>query len=170
MNRVFTALRALVYMTGFLGIWAWVALQARALDPHLGGSLPAWSPLLGWAVMALGGATALWCVLLFIVAGGGTPAPFDPPRAFVAAGPYRWVRNPMYLGAFGLLLGFALWGQSPAMLGVVPVAGGLAHLFVVLVEEPGLERRFGVDYVAYCRRVHRWWPRRPRQTPLEGGV
>lgn len=170
MRRLFTALRSLIYMTGFLGVWGWVALQARRLDPSVGGSLPSWSRPVGWAVMAVGGAVGLWSVFIFVVAGRGTPAPFDPPRAFVAVGPYRWVRNPMYLGAVGLLLGLALWCQSPAMLGVVPVAAAIAHLFVVFVEEPGLERRFGASYGAYRREVHRWVWRRPTKTPPAGGA
>ena len=40
-----------------------------------------------------------WCIGTFVTKGQGTPAPFDPPREFVASGPYRYVRNPMYIGA-----------------------------------------------------------------------
>ena len=41
---------------------------------------------------------ALWCVLMFVFIGKGTPAPFDPPRKLVIRGPYRFVRNPIYIG------------------------------------------------------------------------
>lgn len=163
-------LRSVVYGTLFLGFWAWLALQVRRFDPALsealGGALaatlPAWTRGIGAVLMAVGGALALWCAATFVIHGeGGTPAPFDPPRAFVATGPYRRVRNPMYLALLGLLAGYAMWHRSPAMLGFVGLVWLLAHLFVVLYEEPKLEREFGEPYRAYRRSVNRWWPRRP---------
>ena len=101
---------------------------------------------------------ALCCVLAFAVIGKGTPAPFDPPRRLVIRGPYRFVRNPMYLGAAVALAGAALFYQSLALLAFVAVFLLLAHLFVVLYEEPTLRRSFGHQYHAYCEHVHRWWP------------
>jgi protein-S-isoprenylcysteine O-methyltransferase Ste14 len=99
-----------------------------------------------------------WCVVVFVTAGRGTPAPFDAPRRFVAVGPYRAVRNPMYLGAVSLLTGVGLWIRSPAIV-VLAVAGlGLAHVFVLLYEEPTLEREFGREYREYRERVNRWLP------------
>lgn len=160
--RVFLdAARAAVYGTAFLFAWGWLALRARALDPALGGPLGAWARPLGAACMAVGGLLALACAALFVSRGRGTPAPFDPPRAFVVAGPYRWVRNPMYLGGLLLLLGFGLWHRSPAMALFAAVVWAVAHLFVVRVEEPGLARRFGESYARYRAEVSRWIPRRP---------
>lgn len=49
------------------------------------------------AVIALGAGLYLWCVWVFAVVGRGTPGPWDAPRRVVATGPYRWVRNPIYL-------------------------------------------------------------------------
>ena len=57
----------------------------------------------GMVIGAAGGMVALWCVLTFAVIGRGTPAPFAPPRRLVTRGPYRFVRNPMYIG-IGLIL------------------------------------------------------------------
>lgn len=102
----------------------------------------------------------LSCVALFVVRGEGTAAPFDPPRRFVASGPYRFVRNPMYLGAALVLSGFGLYSRSPSVLGLVALAALFVHLFVVLVEEPGLESRFGEGYRDYKVRVKRWSPHR----------
>jgi protein-S-isoprenylcysteine O-methyltransferase Ste14 len=68
------------------------------------------------AVMAVGGTLAFACIVTFVARGEGTPAPFDPPRKFVAAGPYKFVRKPMYIGAFMVLLGFGLNEQSAAIL------------------------------------------------------
>ena len=109
-----------------------------------------------------GGLLVLSCVGWFVVVGRGTPAPFDPPRSFVPGGPYRWVRNPMYLGALLVLVGFGLWHASGSMVLLALPALALAHLFVVLYEEPTLRRRFGQPYVAYLARVNRWVPKPPR--------
>ncbi len=58
--------------------------------------------------MVIGGAIGLICIVTFIVKGSGTPAPFDAPKNFVAWGPYKYVRNPMYIGGLILLIGFWL--------------------------------------------------------------
>jgi len=112
----------------------------------------------GMVLVVLGGALALWSILTFALVGKGTPAPFDPPRRLVAAGPYRWVRNPMYIGAGAALSGAALFYQSPAL--VAFTAGFLvaAHVFVVFYEEPTLDRTFGARYADYRNAVPRWVP------------
>lgn len=167
-SRLFAALRTLVYATVFLALWGWLALLARPLDPALGGPLPGRARLAGILVMTLGWAVVLTSVGSFVLAGRGTPAPFDPPRELVRVGPYRWVRNPMYIGGFLLLLGFGLLIGSPAML-LVPVAFlGFFHLFVVLYEEPHLERTFGEPYRRYRREVGRWIPGRPGRRGTAG--
>jgi protein-S-isoprenylcysteine O-methyltransferase Ste14 len=92
----------------------------------------------GMAVGASGAILALWCILTFAVIGRGTPAPFDPPRELVVVGPYRLVRNPMYLGAALALLGAALFYQSWALLAYCVAFALVTHLFVVAYEEPTL--------------------------------
>jgi len=158
--RFFAALRSLVYAAGFVSLWGWLALVVR--DGFERGQLEAgWRPA-GAALMVAGGLVVLWCFAAFAFVGRGTPAPFDAPRRLVPVGPYRWVRNPMYLGSFIVLAGFGLWHRSLVMvLFVVPVAL-LFHCFVLFYEEPTLTRRFGADYAAYRARVHRWWPAKPR--------
>lgn len=112
----------------------------------------------GMIVGGLGVALTFSCVVSFIRMGKGTPAPFDAPRQLVIRGPYRIVRNPMYIGAATILAGVAIFFESPAV--VIYAVGFLLvfHLFVVLYEEPVLRRKFGPDYIAYCHRVGRWWP------------
>ena len=157
--------RGLVYAAVFVGLWGWLALAARNLDYSMGGPLPAMLRPAGLVLLSLGAVLAATCVGLFIGPGRGTPAPFDPPREFVASGPYRWTRNPMYLGAAAVLLGLGLWWQSPGAASLSAVLLILAHGFVLLVEEPSLTRRFGESYLEYRSRVPRWIPRRPRRLP-----
>lgn len=159
MRTVFDSLRALVYGVGFVLVWGWLALQVRPFDRSIPITLPAWAPVAGIVLLVVGGAVVLACVTGFVWWGAGTPAPFDPPRRFVARGPYRFVRNPMYIGGFVALLGYGLLLRSPAIMGLVLVAIGCLHLFVVLYEEPTLTRRFGEDYRHYRATVPRWLPR-----------
>ena len=148
--------RALVYATAFIGIIL-VFLPARVLE-WSGATRPP-SPGLtqgaGAVVTAAGAFLALWCVLTFALVGRGTPAPFDPPRRLVVAGPYRFVRNPMYLGAALALAGAALFYESLALLGFVVLFLLVTHLFVVLYEERTLRRMFGAEYLEYSRDVRR---------------
>jgi protein-S-isoprenylcysteine O-methyltransferase Ste14 len=160
-NTVFIALRAAVVMCLFVWLWAWVALGLRAYDQRFGLALPAWTEGLSIPVMLAGAVLAVTCVATFVFRGRGTPAPFDPPREFVAAGPYRYVRNPMYIGGALLLAGFALFLRSGAALIFCLPWLLLAHIFVLLYEEPALRRKFGATYEGYCRTVPRWIPRKP---------
>jgi len=100
-----------------------------------------------------------WCVNLFNVKGQGTPVPFDPPKRFVVTGPYRFVRNPMILGLWLVLLGEAALYHSRSILWYTLCLMVLATLFVRYWEEPDLERRFGEAYRAYKRQVPAWVPR-----------
>ena len=162
MRTLFDALRALVYMIGFVFFWGWVALGVRRYDRSLGIVLPAWTEKLGIPLLLIGGVIALLCAGTFVVRGRGTPAPFDAPRQFVAAGPYKYVRNPMYIGAWIVLCGLGLYLDSLSILLMTLAALLLAHLFVVLYEEPTLREKFGARYADYCHSVPRWIPRLAR--------
>jgi protein-S-isoprenylcysteine O-methyltransferase Ste14 len=155
----FVLIRAITYAVLFIGFLL-VFLPARVVS---------WSGIVrpvtigvaqvtGVVVGVSGAALALWCIVTFVVAGRGTPAPFDPPRRLVVAGPYRWVRNPMYLGASLALAGAALFYESWALLGYCAAFALMTYLFVVVYEEPTLRATFGAPYVRYCERVPRWWP------------
>ena len=152
------AWRGLLYAAGFIFLWAWLAVSLRPLDARLAIQIPGWLRPVGWALGIGGAILTTWCVAAFLTEGRGTPAPFDPPREFVASGPYRHVRNPMYLGGFAVLLGAGLASASPAIVLLAGFFWFLAHLFVVLYEEPALERRFGETYVSYNAAVSRWLP------------
>jgi protein-S-isoprenylcysteine O-methyltransferase Ste14 len=156
----FVALRSLVFAAGFLWLWAWVALSLRQYDNTIaGGRLPAWTGVLGIAVFGVGSTFAAWCIGAFVLRGRGTPAPFDAPRKLVIAGPYRYIRNPMYIGGGLALLGFGLIESSPAIVLFVPMWWVFFHFLVLVYEEPVLRAKFLHDYEEYCRRTPRWIPR-----------
>jgi protein-S-isoprenylcysteine O-methyltransferase Ste14 len=153
--------RAALYSTTFVLLWAWLAASVQPFDARLPFVIPGWARPLGWPLVLAGALLALWCIVTFVTRGRGTPAPFDPPREFVAAGPYRYVRNPMYIGGFGVLLGAGLVLRSRSIVGVAVLFLLLMHLLVLLYEEPALTRQFGDPYRHYKAAVHRWLPRLP---------
>src|SRR5262249_14965371 len=116
--------------------------------------------LSGVVPILVGGLTLLWAMWDITSAGRGTPAPFDPPTELVVRGPYRFVRNPMYLGDLLVLSGESLLFGSVLLLLYALVMLGVFHLFVVLYEEPTLRRLFGSSYERYHQTVSRWMPTR----------
>ena len=121
---------------------------------------------LGIASFAIGALLFVTTVHLFATRGRGTLAPWDPPKHLVVAGPYRYVRHPMISGVMFLLL------SEAAILRSLPHLEWAATFFVInaiylpLIEEPMLVRRFGNDYREYCRHVGRLIPRtRPWISP-----
>jgi protein-S-isoprenylcysteine O-methyltransferase Ste14 len=159
LEAFFITLRSLIYVPAFILFFGWIALSVRVYDERIGLLLPLWTKPTGIVLMIPGGILCLICVLVFIVRGKGTPAVFDPPTEFVAIGTYKYVRNPMYIGGFILLVGFGLFHHSISILILSVILIFLFHLFVVLVEEPQLENRFGESYIAYKNSVNRWLPR-----------
>jgi protein-S-isoprenylcysteine O-methyltransferase Ste14 len=157
---MFVLARAVTYSALFIGFLL-VFLPARILS-STGIIQPAAigvRQLAGMLLGAAGAALAIACILTFVFVGRGTPAPFDPPRRLVVRGPYRLVRNPMYLGAGLALSGAALFYQSVPLIVYAGLFLLITHLFVVLYEEPTLRQTFDRDYEAYCHRVGRWWPK-----------
>ncbi|MFI5353086.1 MAG: methyltransferase family protein [Candidatus Binatales bacterium] len=154
---MFVLIRAITYSALFIGFLL-VFLPARVLgwSGIVGPAGIGAAQVAGMVVVASGAALALWCIATFVVSGRGTPAPFDPPRRLVVVGPYRLVRNPMYIGAALALAGAALFYESWALLGYCAAFAFVTHLFVVMYEEPTLRATFGDPYMSYCERVHRW--------------
>ena len=115
--------------------------------------------VVGIALLIVGLSLFLSSLWHFATEGKGTLAPWDPPREFVAGGPYRFVRNPMISGVCFVLFGearvllsrpHAVWAACFVILNLV---------FIPLVEEPQLERRFGDSYREYRSHVRRFIPR-----------
>jgi len=158
---IFIFARAATYATLFIGLLL-IFLPNRILSST--GIVPpstigAWQ-IAGMLLGVSGAALALACILTFVFVGRGTPAPFDPPRRLVVQGPYRVVRNPMYLGAGLAVAGAALFYQSIPLLGYAGLFLLITHVFVVVYEEPTLRQTFEREYDAYCRLTGRWWPKR----------
>jgi protein-S-isoprenylcysteine O-methyltransferase Ste14 len=139
---------------GAVGIPWWILASAGTTAPV------AWYAV---AVIGVGAALYLWCLWLFATVGSGTPGPWDAPRRVVAVGPYRWVRNPIYLAALIVVVGEAWLFVSLPLLAYAGVMAITVHLFVIGYEEPTLERRFGATYATYRQSVPRWMPRPPRR-------
>ena len=115
-----------------------------------------------WAGLILilpGAAVLLEAFARFALNGLGTPAPVMPPQRLVVTGPYRHVRNPMYVGVVAVVLGQALLFASAALLAYAAVLWLGFHLFVVAYEEPTLRARYGAEYEAFRGGVPRWLPR-----------
>lgn len=130
--------------------------SALAADPAGPGHALLW---LGLATATAGMALAGWTVSLFTRFGRGTPAPWNPPQKLVVRGPYRYVRNPMITGALLILAAETMVFRS------WPLCAWLVFFFLAngvyfpLVEEKGLEKRFGNTYRQYKEKVPRWIPR-----------
>jgi len=102
---------------------------------------------------------AIWTVRLFMKFGNGTPAPWNPPQKLVIRGPYRHVRNPMITGVLFMLLAEAMLFQSWPLATWMGIFFMGNAIYFPLVEEKGLEKRFGDDYRTYKAHVPRWIPR-----------
>ena len=115
--------------------------------------------MIGGLLIAAGVALVVWTVTLFANVGHGTLAPWDPTSQLVVGGPYRHVRNPMITGVGTILAGEALFFRSWGISLELAVFAVVNAIYFPLVEEPGLQRRFGAEYEEYRARVPRWLPR-----------
>jgi protein-S-isoprenylcysteine O-methyltransferase Ste14 len=129
----------------------------------------AWTPLrlAGLVLLAAGVLVLVHAFARFVVDGVGTPAPIAPTRRLVVGGPYRYVRNPMYLAVTAVIAGQALALGQPGLLLYAAVVGGATAAFAHGYEEPALQRQFGARYEAYRRAVPAWWPRRRPWRPVQ---
>jgi len=158
---MFLIARTVTYAALFIG-FVLIFFPARILSatgvvqPSVIGPWQIGGMLLGTS----GAVLALTCIFAFALIGGGTPAPFDPPRRLVTRGPYRLVRNPMYAGAGLMLVGAALFYHSASLASYAGSFLIVTHLLVVFYEEPTLRQTFGNDYEVYCLQAGRWWPKR----------
>ena len=136
-----------VLAVGFLLQWRWPILLAPGRPDGV--------RIAGIVLILLGAATAASGVLTFRRA-GTSPNPTRPSKALAVAGPYRWTRNPMYVGLAILSAGLAVARNALWPLALLPVAILLVTGLVIAREERYLEARFGDPYRQYRARVRRW--------------
>jgi protein-S-isoprenylcysteine O-methyltransferase Ste14 len=147
-------LRAIVLLPGT------VTILVPALIVWLGGAdFEALTVVVGAVLIGCGLALVGWTVALFVDEGRGTLAPWDPTSKLVVRGPYRHVRNPMITGVGTILVGEALLFRSWGIATELVVFALVNAVYFPLVEEPGLQQRFGAEYEEYRARVPRWLPR-----------
>jgi protein-S-isoprenylcysteine O-methyltransferase Ste14 len=82
--------------------------------------------------------------------------PFEPSTALVKGGPYRFTRNPMYLGMVLILIGTAIYLGSLTPWFVIPVFFLIIQEWFIKHEEPFLENIFGKEYLDYKSKIRRW--------------
>jgi protein-S-isoprenylcysteine O-methyltransferase Ste14 len=109
----------------------------------------------GWVVTIVGFVIAHWGVLTFFLA-GTTMFPFASASRLVRHGPYRFTRNPMYVGLTLAYIGIALIMNVGWPLVLLPLVLGGLDVFVIREEEKYLLRTFGDEYAAYKKQVRRW--------------
>lgn len=134
-------------------VWPAVLFAAEALLQQGMPRIDPWFlPLLAWGYLQYH-----WVGTYRTKLGGGGPGLSNPPDRIVEAGPYRWVRNPMYLGHLIFFLGLALVLHS--WIAAAVLAFHLVWFDLrVRTDERHLAEMFGDSYRDYCRRVKRWVP------------
>lgn len=141
-----------VYLLTFAGLmWgvnAWSPLAHLMAEP--------WNRA-GLLLIALAVLVDFWSLGLFFRA-HTTFNPMHPERtkALVTTGPYRYTRNPMYVGMLVILSGWGLWLGSLSPLLLLPVFVWVLTAMQILPEEKILEQTFGGAYRDYKAHVRRW--------------
>jgi protein-S-isoprenylcysteine O-methyltransferase Ste14 len=138
-----------VIYLGFLGL----GFALEGLLP--GAELPGWAQWIGAVVIVAGVALMILFELAFKRA--GTDAnPYRPSTALATDGPYRFSRNPGYLGMAVTYVGIALAAKAPWVLVMLVPATLVIQYGVIAREERYLERLFGEEYLSYKRSTRRW--------------
>ena len=141
------------------GLVPWLLTRWKAGPRWPGSTLLA---VLGVLIMLAGTAVLVNAFVRFVKDGLGTPAPVAPTQELVITGPYRWVRNPMYLAVVAVITGQGLLLRQPSLLIYAAIVAAAMITFVKLYEEPVLAQRYGDAYRRYQEAVPGWLPR-PRR-------
>ncbi len=113
----------------------------------------------GAVLFTLGFLFAVYCALVLFMPGKIKPAPYYAGCAFVIGGPYRYMRNPFMTSVITALWGEAIYMERIVMFGYAIFFTWAIYFFVVLIEEPALEKRFPKEFKEYREAVPRWFPR-----------
>jgi protein-S-isoprenylcysteine O-methyltransferase Ste14 len=160
MRRTWSILGSAVFLViapGFVAaVVPWWISHWRVEAPLFGITLFRFA---GGVLILMGAIGLLDSFARFAIQGLGTPAPVFPTRHLVVTGLYRYVRNPMYVAVVSSILGQGLLFGNVRLMEYGAAVWLLMHLFVVLYEEPALERAFGAGYRCFREAVPRWIPR-----------
>jgi len=159
-HRTNLTLRSLIWL-GALSWWVYLRKPVGWIFPS---NRPGLSLVVGVVLTAAGSVVYVWAARMLA---SGTRTALAPPSELLVRGPYRYVRNPLYLGAAAVFVGvstlLAPWrGRDLLAAGVVAL---LAHIWVVRKEELRTRQRLGSPYDEYCARLPRWIPRLTRVQP-----
>ena len=120
------------------------------------------SPLTGSTARSIGAMIMIVNLIIgllavrFMLAAKTSPNPYRPTNALVLSGPYRFSRNPMYVGLTLLYAGLMIFFELTWGLLLLPVVIWLITIWVVVPEERYLEQKVGTEYLNYRSRVRRW--------------
>ena len=115
-----------------------------------------WLQYTGLILILAGMAITIHCIIRFAVDGRGTLSPADPTKKLVITGLYKYSRNPMYIGVMLILTGECLVTPVRPLIIYTVVLFLAFHFFIVLYEEPILQKVFGDSYDTYRKKVRRW--------------
>ena len=138
------------YAAALIGGW-WLDRHVLALPLDWG----AVTQPLGWLLTGAGIALLLWTLVTF-ARHHTTVNPYKAASSLCTGGPFRFSRNPIYLGDWFLLGGISLLLATFWPLLFAPLVWALLRYGVIRHEEAHLAARFGDDYRAYAARVRRW--------------
>ena len=110
---------------------------------------------IGYPLFALGIAVMLWSWGLFKKAKTPLP-PNEKPSTFIVAGPYRFSRNPMYLGMMAIITGAAVVMATIPGFIAAAIFFTVINYWIIPLEEKSMETTFGMQYLKYKDRVRRW--------------
>lgn len=134
---------------------------------HWQSGTPMWPVIvrtIGVALIGVGGIVVAWAFAQFAAEGVGVPIPGEPnSQRLTVGGPYRYVRNPLYVASVASISGQALLLSRPVLLIYAAAFLSITFFLVHLVEDPALARRFGQQFEDYRNKVPGWWPRPPRR-------
>lgn len=131
-----------------------IGFGLEALLP--GGSLPGVLQWVGGGVLVVAGVALLLSFNALFNRHETAVEPWKPTTAIVTTGPYRFTRNPAYLGMALVYVGIAVLADAPWVLVPLPVVILVIDRAVIAREERYLERKFGQEYLGYKRDVRRW--------------
>lgn len=141
-----------LYIAGFIAGWGLHTWLEFYID---GAGASTLQKLVGAAAIVVGLAITWWALSTFVRVRTGI-MPDRPARQLVTFGPYRFSRNPMFVGFSAIYVGLAVMLNLVWPLIVLPLVIAVLTMTVIRHEERYMATEFGDPYTTYCRRVRRW--------------